>query len=213
MKTVVRNFFVSAAILITVIACGSNMEVKKVSNEFLGEYPSLLKEFAAKTEKMETEIKQKKESKDLESLMKLAKDKKALENEFKTKVDEYAKSFGFTKAIPFEAAAGSPYTISGTKVKTATSSALQLTMSVTLNQDIKTEYGNLDRILVVYFKAVDKDGKVLPKSYTNASKANIDMKSGSTFDLNLAWNNKVAQNFENFAKLVQVTEAEYNSNK
>lgn len=184
-----------------------------VKNEFLGEYPSLLKNYSSKMEKLEADIKSKKASRDVDALMKLAKQKKELEKEFKTKVEEYAKSYKFSKAIQLQSAEGSPLKINGVKVKAATSDALSIEIDAVLNKDLKTEYGGFERILIVYFKAVDSKGNAIPKSYTNASKTNIDMKAGTALNLTVAWNNERAQNFENFAKLVQVTEAEYQKNK
>ncbi len=184
-----------------------------IKNEFLGEYPSLLKNYASKMEKLEADIKNKKASRDVDALMKLAKQKKDLEKEFKTKVDDYAKSYKFSKPIQLQAMEGSPLKINGAKVKAATSNALSFEIDAVLNKDIKTEYGGFERILIVYFKAVDAKGNVIPKSYCNASKTNTDMKAGAALNLTVAWNNERAQNFENFAKLVQVSEAEYNKNK
>jgi hypothetical protein len=164
-------------------------------------------------EKLEADIKSKKAAKDVEALLKLAKEKKELEKEFKTKIDEYAKSYKFSKPIQLQAAVDSPLKINSVKVKAATSDALSFEIDAVLNKDIKTEYGGFERILVVYFKAVDSKGNVIPKSYTNASRTNTDMKAGTVLNLSVAWNYERAQNFENFAKLVQVTEAEYNSKK
>ncbi len=213
MKAVIRISVLVATFFIFLIACENASAGGNTKNEYLGEYPSLLKSYSIKMEKLEADIKSKKAAKDVEALLKLAKEKKELEKEFKTKIDEYAKSYKFSKPIQLQAAVDSPLKINSVKVKAATSDALSFEIDAVLNKDIKTEYGGFERILVVYFKAVDSKGNVIPKSYTNASRTNTDMKAGTVLNLSVAWNNERAQNFENFAKLVQVSEAEYTAKK
>lgn len=213
MKAVIRISVLVVTFIVFLIGCENASAGGNTKNEYLGEYPSLLKSYSAKMEKMEADIKSKKAAKDVDALLKLAKEKKELEKEFKTKIDEYVKSYKFSKPIQLQAAADSSLKINGVKVKAATSDALSFEIDAVLNKDIKTEYGGFERILVVYFKAVDAKGNAIPKSYTNASKTNTDMQTGTAINLTVAWNNERAQNFENFAKLIQVTEAEYNKNK
>ncbi|MEW6195722.1 MAG: hypothetical protein AB1521_11265 [Bacteroidota bacterium] len=213
MKAVIRISVLVVTFIVFLIGCENTSAGGNTKNEYLGEYPSLLKSYSAKMGKMEADIKSKKAAKDVDALLKLAKEKKELEKEFKTKIDEYSKSYKFSKPIQLQAAEGSPLKINGVKVKAATSDALSFEIDAILNKDIKTEYGGFERILVVYFKAVDTKGNVIPKSYTNASRTNTDMKAGTALNLAVAWNNERAQSFENFAKLIQVTEAEYNKNK
>lgn len=213
MKAILKNSALVAAFFVFFIGCESASAGGNTKNEYLGEYPSLLKSYSLKMEKLEADIKSKKAAKDVEALLKLAKEKKEIEKEFKSKIDEYTKSYKFTKPIQLQAAVDSPLKINSVKVKAATSDALSFEIDAVLNKDIKTEYGGFERILVVYFKAVDSKGNVIPKSYTNASRTNTDMKAGTSLNLSVAWNNERAQNFENFAKLVQVSEAEYQKNK
>lgn len=213
MKAVIRISVLVVTFIVFLIGCENASAGGNTKNEYLGEYPSLLKSYSAKMGKMEVDIKSKKAAKDVDALLKLSKEKKELEKEFKTKIDEYVKSYKFSKPIQLQAAEDSPLKINGVKVKAATSDALSFEIDAVLNKDIKTEYGGFERILIVYFKAVDTKGNVIPKSYNNASRTNTDMKAGTTLNLTVAWNNERAQNFENFAKLIQVTEAEYNKNK
>lgn len=213
MKATIRISVLVVTFFIFLIGCENASAGGNTKNEYLGEYPSMLKSYSVKMEKLEAEIKSKKAAKDVEALLKLAKEKKGLEKEFKTKIEEYAKSYKFSKPIQLQTAADSPLKINSVKVKAATSDALSFEIDAVLNKDIKTEYGGFERILIVYFKAVDTKGNVIPKSYTNASRTNTDMKAGTALNLSLAWNNERAQNFENFAKLVQVSEAEYTAKK
>lgn len=213
MKAAIKLSVLATVVFVLLIGCENASAGGNTKNDYLGEYPSLLKNYSARMEKLEADIKSKKASRDVEALLRLAKEKKELEKEFKTKIEEYAKAFKFSKPIQLQAAEGSALRINGVKVKAATSDALSFEIDAVLNKDIKTEYGGFERILVVYFKAVDAKGNAILKSYTNASKTNTDMKAGTTLNLTIAWNNERAQNFENFAKLVQVSEAEYNNEK
>lgn len=213
MKAVIRFSVLATVFFVLLVGCENTSAGGNTKNEYLGEYPSLLKNYSVKMEKLEADIKSKKAARDVDAILKLAKEKKDLEKEFKTKIDKYVKSYKFSMPIQLQAADGSPLKINGVKVKAATSDALSFEIDAVLNKDIKTEYGGFERILIVYFKAVDAKGNVIPKSYTNISRTNIDMKAGTSLNLTIAWNKERALNFENFARLVQVSEAEYSKNK
>lgn len=210
----IRTLFFSV-IYITLAAvtlpAQQNQPNNYIYNEYFGNLPSIVKKYEQKLEETENELEKEKLLGNQQGILQVALIKKAYKKEYKEAVEAYAQSFKFPKPIALKSLQNSRYMISLPTVLTATSDAMQLTFTVLMLADIKTEYGTYERALLLYFKAIDKEGKDIPNSYCLGSELNNDMKAGAKFDLKLAWRNSSFKNFENFAKLVQVSKEEYES--
>ena len=202
-KLFLLGFVVSVFFL---IGCGDNGPSTR-NNEYLGELPSLEKQYAFK---IEEKTKALKENTDLETNFKLAKELELLKEERKTKIAEYATANPITKPLPFEALKGMPYTIKDVTVDKVSAGSLSIKFAIKLNEDIKNRYGGFEKYLFFYYKAVDAQGKEIQKSKTVATSFQRQpLKAGLEYDASGIWQTKAVQNMEDFAKVVEITKDEY----
>lgn len=200
----------SSLAIVFLCSCGGGA-VKTVKNEFLGEVPSLEKGYYDKMQEKEKAIK---ECTDQEKAFKLNKEKELLKDEWDAKIKESIAANPLTKALPVESLAGVDYTITGIKVDKTSKGYMGLKFSIKINKDMKDEYGNLKKDLMVYFKALDKDNKDIEGSLTVAVVfKREEMTAGKTVEATATWQTKGIKNMENFAKIKVITKEEYDKTK
>lgn len=189
-------------------ACGGG---SGTSNEYLSDIPSLEKNYYGKMQEKEQALK---ECTDMEKAFELAKEKDLLKEEWDTKIKESFTTKPLTKALPFEGLDTKDFTINEIKVESATKGHMGLKFYITINEDMKDEYGNLKKDVIIYFKALDKDGKEIEESTTVAVVFNREeMKAGKNIEASATWQSKAIQNMENFAKIQIINKEEYDTKK
>jgi len=206
MKKLNLSVIVCSLAILFLSSCGGGA-VKTVKNEFLGELPSLEKGYYDKMQEKEKAIK---ECTDMDKSFKLTKEKELLKDEWSAKIKECYAANPLTKALPVESLAGAAYTITEVKVDKAVKGSLSLKFSIKIDKDMKNEYGGFEKDLIIYFKALDKDGKDIEGSTTVAVVyKREEMKAGKTVEASGTWQTKGLKNMENFAKIKIITKAEY----
>jgi gamma-glutamyltranspeptidase len=177
------------------VGCGGN-----VQNEFLGEVPSIAKHYDNKIEAKEKAME---DCTDMAEAFKLEKEKKKLKKERSAKIKEYVAANPF-KPLPFEVLPGTAFTVK----EAAITKYGSLRLSLTVDKDIKNKNGGLESRLTIYFKAVDSNGNEIQNTKNAATRfGGKALKAGSECDLSSPWPMRY---MEDFAKLVQITEQEYN---
>lgn len=177
----------------------SNVELK--SNKLLGEIPSMIKEANTKIEELESELKKVKTQDDF---MKLATELKTYKDEFKNKIEKKVSESNIChKDTPFENLDYAYFTISNVKLDTVYNNGrvqfeFLLKIKETVNEQRYTPF--------VYFKAVDKDGKDIPKAITVAAGSRLSIKPGDEIS---AIGVLDAELLEDFAKIKIITKDEY----
>ena len=210
MKKIISTL--SALLFVTFLftSCGGGAG-KTVTNDYLGEYPSIVKNYKQKIEDLEKDAKS---NTDLNKAFEIAKKIENMKDEFKAKLEEYSKTYKFEKDIPFEPLAGTKYTINSIKVDRVNDGGLGLAFAATINEDLKNEYNNYEQTLMIYIQALSADGQVIPGSYTVAvSTPMADLKKGLQTKMTCAWSSSKTKDFENFAKIKEITKEEYDKNK
>jgi|LZCG01.1.fsa_nt_gb hypothetical protein len=195
--------------IVFLVSCNGGSSTK--SNEFLGELPSLEKKYADQLDEKEKEIK---ECTDLEKAFKLDKEKKLLKEEKEKAIAEYVAAHPLNKDLPFQPLPDTKYTINKVVVNKASSGNLNIKFLITVNEDIKSEYGSIKTNLFIYFKAVDSEGNYIPNSTTVATNfSKTQLVAGAEYEAFGSWQNKATRNMEDFAKVVEITKEEYDKNK
>lgn len=210
MKNIIS--ILSALLMVTFLmtSCGGGAG-KTVTNDYLGEYPSIVKNYKQKIEDLEKDAKS---NTDLNKAFEIAKKIENMKDEFKAKLEEYSKTYKFEKDIPFEPLAGTKYTINSIKVDRVNDGGLGLAFAATINEDLKNEYNNYEQTLMIYIQALSADGQVIPGSYTVAvSTPMADLKKGLQTKMTCAWSSSKTKDFENFAKIKEITKEEYDQKK
>lgn len=210
MKKIISTL--SALLIVTFLftSCGGGAG-KTVTNDYLGEYPSIVKNYKQKIEDLEKDAKS---NTDLNKAFEIAKKIENMKDEFKAKLEEYSKTYKFEKDIPFEPLAGTKYTINSIKVDRVNDGGLGLAFAATINDDLKNEYNNFEQTLMIYIQALSADGQVIPGSYTVVvSTPMADLKKGLQTKMTCAWSSSKTKDFENFAKIKEITKEEYDKNK
>ena len=204
--------FISGLMIFTIIfliGCGGGSSTKE--NEFLGKLPSIEKNYANQLDEKEKEIK---ECTNMENAYKLGKEKKLLKEEKEGAISKYVAAHPLIKDLPFQPLPDTKYTIKKVVVNKASSSNLNIKFLITINEDIKSKYGSVEKILFVYFKAVDSKGNYISKSTTVATNfKSIKLVAGTEYEAFGSWQNKATRNMEDFAKIVEITREEWKQNK
>jgi len=200
------QLLISAIIAVFIISsCGGG--AKTIKNEFLGEIPSLEKIYREKLEKKEQELK---ESKDLNKAFKLSKEVDEVKEEWKQKVEEAFKAGLPSETLPFEPLKNTHYSVDRVTVTSASRGNMSLTFNITVNEDVKNQWGIVEKSLFIYYKAVDKDGNDIENSKTVAVNfGREDMTAGKKAELNGTWQSKAIANMEHFAAVKEITKEEY----
>ncbi len=178
------------------VGCGGN-----VQNEFLGEVPSIAKNYDNKIEAKEKAME---DCNDITEAFKLEKEKKKLEKERNAKIEEYVAANPLTKPLPFETLPGAAFTVK----EAAITKSGSLRISIKVDKDLTKQGGVLGNRLFIYYKVVDSAGKEIQYTKNAATKfGGKALKAGTEYDLSSSWPMRY---MENFAKLVQITKEEYN---
>lgn len=206
MKNFLTTFLSLTVISFFLIGCGGGPSIKK--NEFLGELPSLEKYYYEKTQEQEKKIK---DNTDMNSVLKLSKEMDDLKTERKTKIEEYAATKPF-KTLHVQAIERTAYTIKDAVVNNVTYGTLNIKFNIKVNETVKNEYGGIEKWLFVYYKAVDSKGVDIPNSKTVATNfSRMDIVEGLDYEAFGTWQSKATVNFEDFAKIVEITKEEYDA--
>ncbi|MEA1972305.1 MAG: hypothetical protein U9N34_03300 [Candidatus Cloacimonadota bacterium] len=194
-----------ATFFFSFISCGNQPSGNQ--NQYLGEIPSIEKQYYSKIEEKEESLKK---CTDLKKAYKLDKEMKLLEEERKTKIKEYVSANPFTKPLPFKGLSGTAYTINDVTIRKASAGNLNLKFSATINEDMKNKYGGFEKYLFIYFKGVDSKGKTIEKSITVATNFKTEpLKAGLEYEAFGSWQTKALIHMEDFAKIVEITREEY----
>ncbi len=200
---------ISGLMIITMFflnSCGGG-GFSTTENEFLGKLPSIEKNYAEQLDEMETKIK---ECTDLEKAFKLEKEKGLLKEEKEKAIEEYVAANPLNKELPFEALAGTKYTINKVVVNKARAGNLNIKFLITINEEMRGKYGSLEKTLFVYFKALDSEGNYIANSTTVATNfASMKLVAGTEYEAFGSWQSKATRNMEDFAKIVEITREEY----
>lgn len=197
-------FMLTPAILFT--SCGDS-SIKE--NEYFGELPSIVKNYHNEIDEKEEEID---EATDMAKAFKLENEKELLEDEMDEAVDEYVNKNPelLNKELPFQALTDTKYTINKLLIDRI-STSLDIIFFLTVNEDIKNEYGGIEKNLIIYFKAIDAEGKTIPNTTTVATSFNrVELVTGAEYE---AKGRLDFEDLEDFAEIVQITQEEYQKTK
>jgi hypothetical protein len=187
-------------------SCGGGGSKGK-NNEYLGKFPSIEKQYM---EKMEAKEKAIKECTDMKKSFKLHQEAELLKEEWGQKIEEYANANAFDKELPFQALEGKPYTINKILVNRVAKGTLNIKFEITINEDMKNQYGGIEKSLFVYYKAQDSQGNDIENSTTVATNfGRQDLSAGTVYEAFGTWQSKAIKNMEDFAKVVEITKEEY----
>ena len=208
------NHIVFYVTTITVVfflsSCGGNVS----SNKYLGELPGIAKKYAQEIDGLKQDLKA---STDINESFGLKKKIDNLEDEAEQGIKDYLTGNPLTK-LPFEQKAKDKFTVKEVSVHPQYPSSinrLQLLAKVTINEDIRNDYGNppgFARNFFAYVIAVDKDGKSLTKRpgvFMNATqspfKANMEAEIYGSLD--------GPADLANFEKFVFISKDDYDKMK
>ncbi|HRS53311.1 MAG TPA: hypothetical protein P5250_01220 [Bacteroidales bacterium] len=207
MKTIYKNknvlyLFVAIFILSSCVSKSG----KIIKNEYLDELPSIEKQYLLKIKEKGEAIKK---CTDMNKAFKLSKELNLIKEEKNKKIEKYSKIL-INKELPFEGLKNKPYFIKNISINNVTSGNLNIKFTITINEDIKNNYGNLENRLFIYYKALDKNGQEISNSKTIATNfGQIELKKGSEYEAFGTWQSSAIINLENFAKIVEITKEEY----
>jgi hypothetical protein len=205
-----KMFFRISAIVISVVYLASCGGSKTIDNEFLGKFPSMEKNYAEKIAAKEEALEK---AKNLNSAFKLSREIEEIKKERREKINEYLEKAPLEKQLPFEALEGTSYTINGVVVNSASAGTLKLMFDVTIDEDIKRDFGwGMANFVNIYYKALDKNGQEIP--YTKSVAVNSDyaqLIAGTELQAFGTWFSNGVRNLENFAKIVEITKEEFES--
>lgn len=201
-----RLIFSSVVAVLFLMACGGGSST--VDNKYLGEYPSMVKNYKNSMEQKKKELK---ECTDMQKAFKLSKEHDLQEEEGEAKIKEYIESHTIKNAeLPFEAKENPNFTITKVLVNKVYAKSIILQFKLKIKQDIKNNYGGIEKRIFLYYKAVDKDGNTIAKTKTVATNfKRIELKAGIDYEVFGTWNSNGIANLEYFAKVVQISKQEY----
>ena len=199
-KTITLLSLVILTTVVLIQSCGGHF----TNNEYLGELPSLAKKYQNKIADKEEAIKK---CTDMQETFKLDKENLILHEKYEEEVKEFAKMNDLTdKSIPFEGLKDQAFVVESVKVKDVNTYGLNLAFNLDIKKDIK------ERNLFFYFKAVDGEGADIQNSKAVAMTARIPLTAGVKCEAIGTWKIlKTVAGMENFAKLVEITQEEYDA--
>lgn len=206
MKTNLKTCVLIAFVAILISGCGgSGGGLSSVNNDYLNNLPSIAKDYTSKVDAKEEAIHK---NTSMEDAFKLEKELDLLKEEWAAKIKETFAKNPVSKPLPFDALADTPYKVNQITVKTANKSNLSLEFDITVNQDIKNEYGSFEKTVFLYFTAMDKQGNEIPETTSVAvNYKREEMKSGLKFTASGQLG--PLANLENFAKLKLISKEVY----
>jgi len=187
---------------------GSSSGKDYSKNEFLGEVPSINKEFKQKIDEKIVEIK---ECTDLDKSIKLREEFEQLKA---TRDELIEKSFAecLLKPVPFEPIENVPYTINGIKISKASDGiSLKVTFTVKTTEAV-TEYAKKEIISYLYawYSPIDNKGNVIAnKKYLARNERFVDLRPDMEIELVSTWSIGLLDDMGDFAKIRLITKEEY----
>jgi hypothetical protein len=196
MKTAIWVF----GALFLLSAC-SGAGSSSVKNPYLGEFPSLEKEYTEKINAMEEKLKT---ATTMDQMVEFGNKIELLKEEKEQKMDAYVAGSPFSDTLPLMRLNEDPrYQINKAYVKTARTGVLNIEFEIAIKDDIPGSQA-------IYFMAVDSKGNYIPNSKTiAASFARVALTAGTTYTVEGGWRSSVIQNMEDFARIVQISQKEY----
>lgn len=204
----VSFFTLGLFFVIFLISCGGGSSSK--NNKFFGKVPSMVKDYMTKMNEKEEKAES---STKMEEAFKFAKEAENLKKEMESKVEELvANSSLVGTEIPFQTLSDdSDYEVAKVILDNLSANYLKLKFTVQIKNDIKNEYGGIEKTLFIYFKAVDSKGVDIPQSKTVAVNfgRRTELKANTELEISGGWNGSDIAQMENFAKLIEITKEEY----
>jgi hypothetical protein len=219
----------SVVVILTLSNC-TNLSIK--SNQYLGELPSLEKIYSEKINSKKKELKEygKKVREKMNNASKSQVEKyikngeamqeeiNAIANEHKEAVENHlSKKPLINTEIPFDGLENEQYSINKAIIDKAgyaykLGGYISFNFPLTIKKDIAGQhYHRYEKYTHLYFKALDSHGQIL--SVNSAMNARpVELKKGTNLSVTPTCYHEIA-NFEAFAKLVQISKAEYDQLK
>jgi len=154
MKKVMKTFCFTCVALVSFLmflSCGGGGD-SIVTNAYLGDLPSIAKNYADKLEAKEQELKM---NTDLEKAFTLAKEGELLEEEAEKTIEEHLANNPIAN-IPYVVESEYPFTINDISVSNSSDTRINFNVKAVMTEDV-------GKNLFVYIKAIDKEGNQLTK--------------------------------------------------
>jgi hypothetical protein len=195
---------VSSLMIITFLAGCTGTGSSTVKNTYLGEFPSLEREYVEKIKATEEKLKS---ATTMDQMVEFGNKVELLKEEKEQKIDEYVAANPFADSLPLVRLNDDPrYHINKVSVKLARTGVLNIEFEINIKEDIPGTQA-------IYFKAIDSKGNDIPNSKTiAASFARISLTAGTTYTVEGGWRSSTIQNMEDFSKVVQISQQEYENN-
>jgi len=205
MKKVFKRIRVTLAIFTSIflfISCGGGSD-SIITNEYLGDLPSIANNYLTKIDAKKEEVKQ---STDMDKAFKLDKELDLLKDEAENSVKDYIANNPITN-LPFEQKADDPFTITDVSVHpkyNSSPSRLHLLVKITMSKDFSNS-------MFLYIKAIDKEGTQLTKKNGVVATALFGKKSyKANQEVELNGSIDKTADLINFEKFVFISKEEYN---
>ena len=205
MKKLVYALSYTAAALLAffiIASCGGGSD-SVVTNEHLGDLPSIAKNYV---DKMETKKQEIKLNTDQGEAFKLYKESELLEEEAEKKVEEHLVAHPIS-GIPFEMISKYPFTVKDISVFRCSDTRIEFKANITMTE-------NHPKRLFVYIKAVDSEGNQLTRKNGVMGESSFTKKSFKEGEeIELSGSVDGPADLVNFDKLLLVSKEEYNKRK
>jgi len=170
------------------------------TNEYLGDLPSIAKNYLDKIDAKEIEIK---EITDKNKYTELSKEYKLLKKESDAKVEEYLSNNPIT-TLPFAVESDYPFTVNELSILKCSDTRIEFKAKVTMTKDVPKR-------MFVYIKAIDKEGNKLTKKNGVMGDISFSKKSfKATEEVELSGSLDGPADLINFDKLLLISKEEYN---
>jgi len=147
-----RNAFLTVLSTFLFVGCGGGVGEKIVTNEYLGDLPSIAKNYTDKMEAKEQELKL---NTDFEKAFTLAKEGELLEEEAEKVIEEHLVNNPIVN-IPFKVEGDYPFTINDISVVNSSETRINFNVNAVMIEDV-------NKNLFVYIRALDKEGNQLTR--------------------------------------------------
>jgi len=209
MKNVFRVFSLTMTICLVsllFISCGEGSESLS-TNDYLGDLPSIAKNYITKIDAKEEAIKQ---NTSMDEAFKLDKELNLLEDEAENSVKDYIANNPITN-LPFEQNVEDSFTITDVSVSqkyNSTPNILGLIVKVTMTKDVSK------KSMFIYVKAIDKEGNKLNKRIGVLATTMFGKKSFKVNqEVELIGGIEKTADLVNFEKFVFISREEYDKSK
>ncbi len=206
MKKIVYVFSLIFSLLILLLSsCGGGGN-SIITNEYLGDLPSISNNYIVKIDAKKEAIKK---NTDRDKIFKLDKELKLLKDEAENSVKDYIANNPIN-SLPFEQKADDPFTIIDVSVSqkyNSTPNILGLIAKVTITKDVSNR-------MFLFIMAVDKEGNQINKKIGVLASGGSGLRSFKVNqEVELTGGIERTADLVNFEKFVFVSKEEYNKNK